>query len=347
MDLPKSHTSSPPRSADNRVLPGKNTTSTTKTSPQAVQKLLHLVPSSFCFPKHSPLFQTSHRQSIHTALGAVNRQGRAGKHFIVLKRVTLIYRLAIQTRLFYPSYDIETKTFWATVLADVREEEPLIGEELNVAALADVVGVYTQAYADAHGEEEDEEDDNDDGFDIAFELLTPKKRDVDPRKKLVSLVRVWAKLFRVHRAKKTLECTKTTSTTTATATAAAAADEPNHQAITNLPNNPTMPNQLPKESDAAYIARLETTIKSITAAEKTAQDTITELKRSQVLADEYHKNHNARLHATIDRMDTKIKELESELRLERMGAGGAGGGGREDDPWVPWREYAGHLDGGL
>lgn len=331
MDSPKSHTSSTPKGPGEGHLPGRHNASANSATSQTVHKILRLFRSSFCFSRHSPTFHPSHRQSIHTALGAVNRQGRAGKQSTVVKRVTLIFRLAIQTHLFYPSYDFETKTFWTTVLADVREEEPLIEQELDAAALADVVGVYTQAYADAHGEEDEDEDkdDNDNGFDEAFELMTPKKRNIDPRKKLVSLVRMWAKLFRIHKAKKGPKPTAT------------AANEPGHQATTNTPSTSTMPDQLPNESDAAYITRLQSTLQSTAKAEKAAQDTITELQRSQALADEYHKNHNARLHATIDRMDAKIKDLESELRLEKMGAGGGG----EDDPWVPWREYAAQLDG--
>lgn len=334
MDSPKSHTPPTSNNANKRPPVGRHTASAASADSETIHKILRLFPSSFCFPRHSPLFQRSHRQSIHTALGAVNRQGRAGKQSTVLKRVTLIFRLALQTHLFYPSYNLETKTFWATVLADVREEEPLIEQELDAAALAEVVGVYTQAYADAHGEEgeKDGDDDNNSGFDAAFELLTPKKGNIDPRKKLVSLVRMWAKLFRIHKSKKAPKSTTTTS-----------ANEPNCQTMTNNPTASTVPDRLPNESDAAYITRLQTTIKSTTAAEKTAQNTITELQRSQVLADDHHKNHNARLHATIDRMDTKIKDLERELRLEKMGAGGGG----EDDPWVPWREYAGHLEGGL
>lgn len=149
------------------------------------------------------------------------------------------------------------------------------------------------------------------------------------------MVRGWAKLFRTHRAKKTFK-----GSTTAAA-AANTTHEPQHQASTNAPSASAMPEQLPNESETDYIARLQSAIKSTTAAEQAAQDSITELKRSQVLADEFHRNHDARLHATIDRMDAKIKDLERQLRLEKMGAGG------EDDPWVPWREYAGHLDGGI
>lgn len=338
MDSPESHTSPTSNNANKRPPIGRHTASTASADSETIHKILRLFPSSFCFPRHTTLFQRSHRQSIHTALGAVNRQGRAGKQSTVLKRVTLVFRLAIQTHLFYPSYNLETKTFWATVLADVREEEPLIEHELDAAALAEVVGVYTQAYADAHGEEDENDgDDDNSGFDAAFELLTPKKGNIDPRKKLVSLVRMWAKLFRIHKLKMAPKSTTITA-------AAAATNKPDHQVLkNNTASTSAIPNQLPSESDAAYITRLQTTIKCSTTAEKAAQETITELQRSQVLADDHHKNHNARLHATIDRMDAKIKDLERELRLEKMGAGGGG----EDDPWVPWRDYAGHLDGGL
>lgn len=348
MDPHKNKPSSTPRNTKSEFLVSKHTNSTppappaSPASPQSIDRILRLFPSSFCFPRHSPIFHPSHRQSIRTALGALNRQGRAGKQATVLKRVTLIYRLAIQTHLFYPSYDLEAKTFWTTVLADIQEEEPLIEQELDAAALAEVVGVYTQAYANARGEEDDDDDNDDEDddedevnvFDAAFEALTPKKRNTDPRKKLVSLVRVWAKLFRAHKAKKASKCTTTTAATTTDTTL-----ELQHQAITNTPSESTMSDKLPNELDDAYIKRLQFTIKSTIAAEKTARDSIIELKRSQALADEYHKTHNARLHATIDRMDAKIKDLERELRLERIGAGG------EDDPWVPWREYAGQLDG--
>lgn len=338
MDPSKPHTSPKPTNAKEGLPVGKHTASNASANSETIHKILRLFPSSFCFPRNPPLFHPSHRQSIHTALGAVNRQGRAGKQSTVLKRVILTFRLAIQTHLFYPSYDLEAKTFWTTVLADVRDEEPLIGQELNAAALADIVGVYTQAYANAHSEEDEEEKDNNDGFDAAFELLTPKKRNIDPRKKLVSLVRAWAKLFRIHKAKKASKCS---------IAAATASNEPSHETMNNdTSSTSAIPDQLPNESDASYITRLQSTIKSTIAAEKAAQKTITELQRSQALADEHHRSHNDRLHATIDRMDGKIKDLERELRLERIGAGGGGGGG-EDDPWVPWREYAGQLDGAL
>ncbi|KAJ4387279.1 hypothetical protein N0V93_007868 [Gnomoniopsis smithogilvyi] len=318
------NTISTPKKANTSLPTHSTTTSTSPASPQTIEKILRLCPTSFSFPRQ-PLFTSPNRDTIHRALGAVNRKGRVGNHPTVLKRVTLLFRLALQTHIFYPSFDVESKKFWTTVLSDVREGEPFVAQELRSAqALAEVVSVYTQAYANRHGEGDDEGEEHDNGFQAGFELLTPNKRQLDPKKTLISLVRVWAELFRTHKAKKSLPKT--------------IGHEPTNTAI-NKPPQALYPEQLPNESDAAYIDRLKISMKAMATAEKAAQDEITELRRRQAMADEYNKNHNIRLHATLDRMDARLKQTERELRLERMGAGG------EDDPWVPFRDYAYQLDG--
>lgn len=282
--------------------------------------MVRLCSNSFSFPRQA-LFAPFHRAPIHRALGAVNRQGRPGKQLTVMKRVTLLFRLATQTHLFYPSFDLESKMFWTTVLSDVREEEPMSAQELNAQSLAEVVSVYTQAYANRRDERDDDEAD---GFYSAFELLTPNKRRVNPKNTLLSLVRVWAKLFRAHKIQKKPKHITHKSEDVDT----------NDNALQTC-----CPDQLPNETDADYISRLKATLKHTIATEKAAQDEINYLKRSQKSADALNRDRNDRLHATLDRMDVKLKQTERELRLERMGAGG------EDDPWVPFRDYAYQLDG--
>ncbi|CAN8105354.1 unnamed protein product [Discula destructiva] len=295
-------------------------------SPLSKGKLERLVRLSGFKFRRKRLFDSSHRDSIHHALGAINNKGRAGNQPTVTRRVTTIFRNAILTRRLYPGYDIESQDFWDAVLSDVRKEASQITQHLNVRAVVDIVSVYTQAYAEAHPEDEESGNSSEDNLSVTKSCKTPN----NPKKVLLSLIRVWAKLFREHQAEKA---------TMASAVAEAKAAAKALSSSSEPPTNP-LPLQSPDESDTEYIARLQDTIKKMAAAKTASAIEIVSLKRQQVMADAHNIDRVARLHGTLDRMDVKLKEVQAELRLEKMGVGGG-----EDDPWVPWKDYAGTLYG--
>lgn len=269
----------------------------------------------FAFSKKH-LFQPRNRDSIYRTTGAITTTGREGRQPTVLRRIIIIYRNAIQTSRLFPSYNIETHHFWAAVLSDVRKETPQMTADLSVAAMMDIVSVYTQAWADAQDGAEDQEGVSS-GEETELDVTKPFKPSTDPRKILLPLVRAWARAFRKHKA----------STPRKTPTPEPAAEPAAQPAPVTAYHA-----RVPEETDAEYISRLQKTIESM-AADNAA------LKEQQEVSDELNEDRLDRLNATLERTESKLREAESQLRLAKLGVGG-----EEDDPWVSWKMYEAQLD---